>query len=297
MVRIKNFSNIINNVFVIHDSMFPVYLIRGPKNILVDCAILAKGPRIEESLNNILKTDKIDEVLLTHSHYDHTGACSFLQAKHNFKILASQRTKEILQNPKAIEFIDKLNHEFNRLLNQVMTMHVTTPENIATVQEGDKIPISHDQWLQVFETPGHSRCSISFFLQPDNVLFPGDAAGIIEKNGTIKPLFLSSYRQYFKSIEKIRALNAEILALPHNQIIKGRNNIQGFFSRSLLETQKLKNIIFQELQISNDFNAIAEKLSARDYSLPTVDGPREAQLINLSAMVKSIHLEFVKSRE
>lgn len=277
--------------------MFPVYLIHGPKNILVDCSILAKGPEIGKSLANILKEDKIDTVLLTHSHYDHCGACAYLQAKYKFNILASRRTKEILQNPKAIEFIDKLNQEFFRILGQDSTTHVTKPENIVTVHEGDRIPVSQNQWLQVYETPGHSRCSLSFLLQPENILFPGDAAGIIEKDRTIKPLFLSSYTQYIESIEKLSTLDAEILALPHNQIIKGRKNIQEFFSCSLLETQKIKNKIFQELQTNADFSAIAKKLSANEYSLPTVDGPREALLINLAAMVKSIYFELVKTVE
>jgi glyoxylase-like metal-dependent hydrolase (beta-lactamase superfamily II) len=297
MVKIKRFYKIVGNIFLIHDSMFPIYLIHGPKNILIDCSILAKGPEIEESLTAILKDEKIDTVLLTHSHYDHTGACAYLQAKHNFNIIASQRTKEILQNPKAIEFIDKLNQEFKRRLNQDSTIHVTMPKNIVTVHEGEKIPVSKNQWLQVYETPGHSRCSLSFLLQPENILFPGDAAGIVEKDKTIKPLFLSSITQYIESMEKISNLNAEILALPHNQIIKDRKNIQGFFGRSLHESQKLKNKILEELQINTDFSAIAKKLAAREYSLPTIDGPREALLINLTAMVKSVYMEFIKNIE
>jgi glyoxylase-like metal-dependent hydrolase (beta-lactamase superfamily II) len=296
-VKTKNSSNIISNVFVLHDPMFPIYLIHGPKNIMVDCSILAKGAEIEASLARILGKDKLDTVLLTHSHYDHTGTCAYLQAKHHFNILASQRTKEILQNPKAIEFIDKLNQEFKRLLKQDNSMHVAMPENIGAVHEGETIPVSDSQWLQVYKTPGHTRCSLSFLLQPENILFPGDAAGVMEKNSTIKPLFLSSFTQYIGSLEKISALNAEILALPHNQFIKGRKNVQDFFSRSLLETQKLKTKIFQELQISTDFNAIAEKLFAQEYSLPTIDGPREALLINLTAMVKSIYCEFVEKYE
>jgi 2-aminobenzoylacetyl-CoA thioesterase len=294
MVKIKNYSNITSNLFVIHDPMFPIYLIRGQQNMMIDCSILAKGNEIEKNLAQILGKDKIDTVLLTHSHYDHTGACAYLQARHHFKILASQRTKEVLQNPKAIEFIDKLNQEFKNLLNQDTPMHVTMPENINAVYEGEKIPVSQNQWLEVYETPGHTRCSLSFLLQPENILFPGDAAGIREKNSTIKPLFLSGYTQYIGSLKKITALGAEILALPHNQAIKGRKNVREFLSRSLRETQKLQTKIFKELQISNDFNAIAEKLSSQKYPLPTIAGPREALLINLTAMVKSIYYEFIK---
>jgi glyoxylase-like metal-dependent hydrolase (beta-lactamase superfamily II) len=297
MVKVKKIDCLASNVFVIHDSMFPLYLIRGPKNILVDCSILAKGPEIEKSLNEILGNEKIDTVLLTHSHYDHTGACAYLQAKHRFNILASQRTTEILQNPKAIEFIDKLNQEFKRLLNQDDPTHVTTPEHLVAVHEGDKIPINREQWLQVYETPGHTRCSLSFLLYPELILFPGDAAGVMEKDKTIKPLFLIGFSQYMTSLEKLRALDAEILALPHNLAIKGRKDVEAFFSRSIQETLELKTKILQELQTSSDFNAIAEKLFAQEYTLPTIDGPREALLINLTAMVKSIYHEFVKTVE
>jgi hypothetical protein len=48
------------------------------------------------------------------------------------------------------------------------------------------------------------------------------------------------------------------------------------------------------LQISTDFNALAEKLFGQEYPPPTIDGPREALLINLTAMVKAIYYEFVK---
>jgi glyoxylase-like metal-dependent hydrolase (beta-lactamase superfamily II) len=297
MVKTKKYSEIASNVFVIHDPMFPIYLIRNEKNILVDCGILAKGAEIEANIAGILGNDKINTVLLTHSHYDHTGACAYLQARHHFSIIASQRTKEILQNPKAIEFIDKLNQEFKRLLKQNDPMQVTMPENISAVHEGDNIQVGQNQWLQVYETPGHTRCSLSFLLQPENILFPGDAAGVMEKNSAIKPLFLSSYTQYIASLEKISALEAEILALPHNQIIKGRKNVAAFFSRSLLETQNLKNKISHELQTGIDFNAIAEKLFSQEYPLPTIDGPREALLINFTAMVKSIYCEFKKTGE
>ena len=294
MVKIKKIINLTRNVFVIQDPMFPIYLIKGEKNILLDCSILAKGMEIEKNLTDILGNEKIDTVLLTHSHYDHTGACTYLQSRHHFNILASQRTNEILQNPKAIQFIDKLNQEFMRLLNMDKPLHVTMPENLDAVHEGDRIPVAQDQWLQVYETPGHTRCSLSFFLLPEKILFPGDAAGVMEKDKTIKPLFLSGFSQYLVSLEKIRTLNAEIVALPHNQAIKGQKNVEMFFNHSIAETHKLKNKILQELRTRSDFEAIAEKLFAQEYTLPTIDGPREALLINLTAMVKAIYHEFVK---
>lgn len=297
MVKIKKVEEIAANVFVINDSMFPIYVIRGQKKIMVDASILAKGDEIERNLAEIMGNDKVDTLLLTHSHYDHTGACAYLQAKQHFNIIASQRTMEILQNPKAIEFIDKLNQEFKRLLNQDNALRVTMPENISAVHEGDAIPVGENRWLQVYETPGHTRCSISFLLLPENILFPGDAAGVMEKNGLVKPLFLSGFSPYIGSLEKISRLNPEILALPHNRIIRGRKNVKDFFDRSQQETVKLKETISRELQASSDFAAIGEKLLDLEYPLPTIAGPREALLINLIAMVKVIFHEFIKKIE
>jgi glyoxylase-like metal-dependent hydrolase (beta-lactamase superfamily II) len=297
MVKTRKIDEIAANVFVINDPMFPIYVIRGQKKLMVDASILAKGAEIEGCLAEILSNDKIDTLLLTHSHYDHTGASAYLQTRHHFNILASQRTKEILQNPKAIEFIDKLNQEFKHLLNQEDGLRVAMPENISVAREGDQIPVGKNCRLQVYETPGHTRCSISFLLLPENILFPGDAAGVTEKNGLVKPLFLSSFSQYIGSLEKISRLNAEILALPHNRIIRGQQNVKAFFERSQQEAVKLKETISRELQASSDFAAIGEKLLDLEYPLPTIAGPREALLINLTAMVKAIFHEFIKKVE
>ena len=160
--------------------------------------------------------------------------------------------------------------------------------------ETDTIPLPDGQVIEVLATPGHTRCSISFLLKPQNILFPGDAAGVVETDGRIKPLFLSSYSQYEHSLKKILALDADMLALPHNSAVKGKMRVRDFLARSLLETQKLKERIAGWLEKSSDFSTIAAGILEQDYSSPTIMGPREALLINVTSMVKSVFYEFVK---
>jgi glyoxylase-like metal-dependent hydrolase (beta-lactamase superfamily II) len=295
MVKGKTISNLLTNIYVVHDPMFPLYVIRGEQNLLIDCGILAGVKEIEKNLQELLGGKKIHLTLLTHSHYDHTGTCSYLQNKYGFEIIASQRTKEILGNSKAIAFIDDLNQKFKKLLNDASDTVFTRPQNIRAVKEKDVIELPNGQTIEVFETPGHTRCSISFFLKPENILFPGDAAGVVEKNGKIKPLFLSSFSQYECSLRKLITLESDILALPHNNAIKGRKRIQEFLSNSLAATRELKTEITKALQNTRDFNLIAEDILKRDYPLPAIMGPREALLINVTSMVKSIFYEFEKT--
>jgi glyoxylase-like metal-dependent hydrolase (beta-lactamase superfamily II) len=296
MVKRKTFSNLQENVYTIHDPMFPLYVIRGKQNLMIDCSILAKAKDIEIKLHELLGKEKIDLVLLTHSHYDHTGACSYLQEKHGFGIVASMRTKEILENDKAIEFIDNLNQKFKKILNDQSASIFAKPVRVRGVGENETIRISDSQMINVLETPGHTRCSISFLLKPENILFPGDAAGVVEKSGKIKPLFLSSYSLYEQSLKKLITIKADMLALPHNTAIKGGGKVQEFLKSSLRETQKLKKEILAALQKTNDFALIAENILSQEYTLPAIMGPREALLINVTAMVKSIFYEFVKTQ-
>jgi glyoxylase-like metal-dependent hydrolase (beta-lactamase superfamily II) len=274
--------------------MFPLYVIRGQRNAMIDCAVLAKAGEIENKLSALLEGGRLDMVLLTHSHYDHAGACSLLQEKSPFQIIASQRTKDILENDKAIAFINDLNQKFKALANDRSASVFTRPRDIRAVGENERIPLSAGRYLEVYETPGHTRCSISFLLRPGNILFAGDAAGVVERNGRVKPLFLSSYRQYEASLEKLLGLEAEVLALAHNTAVRGKDRVREFLAASLAETRQLKERIISRLGQSVDFTRIAEMILEEDYFSPTLMGPREALMINVSAMVKSIYHEFVK---
>ncbi len=292
MVKNQSTNQIAENVFVLQDEVFPLYLVRSKNNILVDCSILAKVENIEVQIKEILGESKINIVLLTHSHYDHTGSCYYLQQHHPFSIYSSKRTKEILENSKSVSFINRLNQEFMKMMRDNKPKHFQTPQFMIAVREGDMISISESEHIQVYETPGHTRCSISFLLQPQGVLFVGDAAGVMEKNRKIKPLFLSSYRQYEESLKKILSLNADILALPHNTYIAGKKNVKEFLNASLNETRLFKEELLGALKSSTNPEKIAADILAREFPLPTVAGPREALMINLIAMVNAVKREF-----
>jgi len=282
-------------VHVLDVPMFPLYFIRGERNAMIDCAVLAKAGEIDERLSALLAGEALSLVLLTHSHYDHAGACSWLQERHGFEIVASRRTREVLESEKAVAFIDDLNQKFKALHGDCSPTRFTQPRNVRAVADGDRIALGAERFFEVLETPGHTRCSLSFRLLPENILFAGDAAGVVEKSGKIKPLFLSSYSQYESSLRKLLALEADVLALAHNAAIRGRERVRAFLESSLAETRRLKERITAWLGESGDFAAIAERILAEEYDAPSLLGPREALLINVTAMVKSVYHEFVKS--
>jgi len=314
-------------VMVIYDKMFPLYIVKGAKNFLIDSGVTAKAREFQEKIDQVLKEigdnpsssgnfptasftpetvlrygivsgdpgfgkrPGIDTLLLTHSHWDHTGASSFLQKYYGFDVLASQRTVDLLQKRKVIDFVNRLNQDYKKMVKDTSDTVFDGLDMCRTVVEGERIPVDGDAYFEVIETPGHTKCSISFLLHPWKILFPGDATGVLEQDGAVKPLFLSSYRDYENSILKLVGLGAEVLAFPHNLIIKGKEKVSEHIERSLLRTRDIKDKIIGFLETEKDSEKIAETIYLQEFPKPTLLGHKEALMINLEAMIKCVKSE------
>lgn len=279
-------------VRVLADPTFPLYLIEGERPLLVDTAISAYAAPLLAALARVLPGQKLATIVLTHSHYDHTGALTALEGATGAEVLASPRTCEVLRSPKALALIDQLNREFAEKLGVAASSPVATPARQRAVAEGDEIPLDGGRRLRVFETPGHTRCSVSYLLLPGGVFFIGDAGGVVERNGKFKPLFLSSYRQYIDSLRKIERVGAEVLALPHNTAVRGRSRVEAFVRSALTAAEETQARILAALARDADAERIADGLLASEFPLPTVAGSLTAFRINLVAMVKAVQREF-----
>lgn len=293
----KTVSTLAPEVFVLHDDMFPLYLVRGERNVLIDAAIGARSARLIARIDEVLAGEPLHAVALTHSHYDHTGMISALERRYGCAVWCSPRTAEILANPKSIQFINKLNREFCSMLRESECPEVVPPQTVQALAEGAVQPLAPGRSLQVLATPGHTRCSISFLLQPETILFPGDAAGVLERDGRSKPLFLSSFVQYEASLLKLQGVGAAVLAPPHNTPVRGRRRVEAFLQRALDAARRVRDEIQQALRRGTAVEAVAEEILAREYPNPTVSGPREAYMINLVAMIRVVQREFLQAGE
>jgi hydroxyacylglutathione hydrolase len=104
----------------------------------------------------------VNGILVTHSHYDHIyGINELLQLYPNIKVYSSFYAKEGMMS-------DKLNgsryHE---------NPYEIDGSSIEELNDGDRIILWPDFYLDVLETLGHSRDCFSFYINQN--LFTGDA--------------------------------------------------------------------------------------------------------------------------
>lgn len=133
--------------------------------------ITVVDPGDANAVLDALKKDNLmlEDILITHHHYDHTGGVSTL--------------KDIMQG------------------------QVYGPDNPAIA--GIDIPLTEGESMEtlgysfeVFETPGHTLDHISFYSLSNEVLFCGDTLF----SGGCGRLFEGSYEQLYGSLQKLKRL-------------------------------------------------------------------------------------------
>lgn len=172
-----------------------------------------------------LREDRARSILILHAHFDHIGVVPFFRRRHpDMKVYASFRAWQILGDSRNIQTIN----DFSRRVAErwgmngaYATYELDWPQGLVgeNVSEGTIIDLG-DIAVHIFDTPGHSSCSISAYVPQLGALFPSDGGGIPYKD-TIIVAANSNFTQYIESLKKLEALRVEYLCADHFGFVYG----------------------------------------------------------------------------
>jgi glyoxylase-like metal-dependent hydrolase (beta-lactamase superfamily II) len=91
--------------------------------------------------------ERLKAILLTHAHFDHTGAAGFLQEKTGAPVFVGRRDEALLREP--------------GWMKQWVSAQTKQPVDIRVLKEGDELRTG-ETVLKVWETPGHSPGGLTF---------------------------------------------------------------------------------------------------------------------------------------
>ncbi|MFH0876029.1 MAG: MBL fold metallo-hydrolase [archaeon] len=129
-----------------------IYFLDTPKKIIIDTGCRSERSTINQFLSKIIDFSKVDIVIFTHLHYDHTGNFDLFP---NAFLYASKNAIESFE-------IDP----FGTILNKDLS-------DKFKFAKLNKLPEKID-CLEVIETPGHTKGSVCLFYPDEKVLFSGD---------------------------------------------------------------------------------------------------------------------------
>jgi len=181
------------------------YILQGTKKrALIDTS----GPiEAERFAKKIKKLDLIPDILiLTHSHWDHAGGTTVFQKKFpNIEVIAAKPAIESLKN----------NSKYNESFSEIIT-DLEPVDNITLVKEGDIIDLGGMELL-IYETPGHTNCSISILDQKNMILYTGDALGYLWEKFIFPPIMPPEFSQekLLSTFNKVKNIDYSVIACSH----------------------------------------------------------------------------------
>ncbi|KYC95072.1 hypothetical protein B4102_1343 [Heyndrickxia sporothermodurans] len=129
-----------------------------------ECIVFDPGEE-GEKLQSIINAQKLKPIaiLLTHAHFDHIGAVDMIRDTYHIPVYVHKKEAAWLSDP-ALNGSERF--MMGKAVRQEPADHLIDQESKLSIGS-----FSFD----VFETPGHSPGSISFYVKELNVVFSGDA--------------------------------------------------------------------------------------------------------------------------
>jgi hydroxyacylglutathione hydrolase len=144
-----------------------VYLVIDDRVTLIDTGVAGSEGVIYEYLRSVgREPESIARIVHTHVHPDHIGATRAIHADSGCEIVIHRKERSWLEDV-GLQATERPVPGFHTLVGGSVRVD-------RSVQEGDRITLGAHHVLQVLDTPGHSKGSISLYLQEDGVLFTGD---------------------------------------------------------------------------------------------------------------------------
>ena len=288
-------GKIIDGLYMVGTPAMPVYLLDGETPAIFDAGLAFLGRIYTDGIREIIGARDLHYCFLSHSHFDHCGSVAVLKKSFPIlKVVASEKVKMVLSRPNALTLMGELTRAAEQMAKSIgIEMAQFDPfEPFAvdvTLKEGQCLELSADATVHAFETPGHTRDCLSFFIPQKKVLFCSEAAGIPDPTGYVVSEALVDYDQYFESMRRLSKVEYEVLCLGHRYALTGQE-AQNYFQKSMNDCRHFLNLVEEALnEYGGDVQKAISRVKAIEYD--PIKGPKQieaAYLLNLEAKIKAI---------
>jgi hydroxyacylglutathione hydrolase len=185
------------------------YVLRDELTILIDPGLETYlAPKLKELQRDGLDPAEIDLIAITHLHPDHCGATAALRDLTGAKVAL---------HPAQEEYREIMSEESRQYLGVGITKQFS-----AEIELGEQVNLGRHA-VRIIHTPGHSPCSVCFYVQDERILVCGD---LVFVQGVGRTDFPSGDFEALKSsIELVSKLETELLLPGHGPLLQGQSAV------------------------------------------------------------------------
>jgi glyoxylase-like metal-dependent hydrolase (beta-lactamase superfamily II) len=288
-------GQVVDGFYVLGESHNPVYLLQGQKAVLFEAGLTLLGRVYREALEALLGRTHPELLFLTHVHYDHCGAVSYLKrAFPGIKVAASKQAAEIMVRPNAIKLMRTLSENAREAVADIEEIRLNRepfePFTIEVIiEEDDTIEVEEGITVRALYTPGHTWDSLSYYIPQRKLLISSEAVGCANTVGYIVSDCLVDFETYLSSLKRLAGLDVEVLCQGHNFVYTGKD-VEDFFRRSIEAALNFEAMVREFWHAEGgEMSRVIHRIKAVEYDeLPLPKQPEGAYEINLEARIKSV---------
>jgi len=261
-------------------------------SILYDTGFAFTGYAVADKIKAVLGERKLDYIFLTHSHYDHALGSVYIAKRYpEVKIVAGEYATRIFAKDSAKSVMRDLDHKFAAKCGMedyedlIDELRVDIP-----VADGDVLRAGK-MTFRVINLPGHTRCSVGFYLEENKLLLNSETIGVYDGNSMVVPSYLVGYETTLESISKVETLEIENVLMPHFGLLDKEQTAR-YLKLARKAAVDTADFIKAELRKGSSNREIIEKMKERFYYgyIKTIY-PIDAMELNSDIMINLIKKE------
>ncbi|MBB4884810.1 MBL fold metallo-hydrolase [Streptomyces netropsis] len=215
-------SHVTQDIWMLRFAVGQAYAVRLPEGwALVDCGSAGSEGEILDALAGLgCAPGELRDIVLTHSHKDHTGAAAAVATATGARVLAGAADAPVIRGDAPEPPPVLLDFEVPLYESIAPTVPPAPPSPVhRELVDGDTL--DWGQEARIVHVPGHTAGSIAVHLPAAGVLFTGDTIASHE-DAVILGVFNVDREQAVASFRRQAALDIETACFGHGDpIVKG----------------------------------------------------------------------------
>ena len=259
------------NITLLGSEIFNLYLIKGETYAIIEGGVSGIIYSFLSQLKQLdVPPESITYLVILHSHFDHMMVFPFLKERYPWmKIVSSELNRATFSSERIVGKIFDSDRKMTLALRErglisdapSLPPYTSFPLDIS-VEEGSILDLGKGIRIKFIETPGHAPDGLSAY-QEEGILFCSDGAGFYTPPDFFRPNYWFRLDEAEKSIDKMKAIDPEILCRGHYGAIVGRDTVRKHLQMSSQCIEDFKAFVLERIHSGGSVEQIANDVTKR----------------------------------